>query len=156
MIDNSNPYTLRSVTDGDITHYFVSFYDEEGKHQEAEVSETVYLEFKKFVIVERNLRRWDERHLEQSQLSEREIYSRAFNPPLSSEDAAIARILEENLQHIVHQLPKKQRRRFVLYYEYGLNYSQIANIEGCSRVAVKYSFDKIKLRIEKIIKDFFD
>ena len=156
MFDNSSPYTLRATTDGSVTHYFVSYVDEDGSRQEAEVSLDVYNEFLSFIKLERNLRRCDERHLEQSWLSDAGLYNRAFNPPQSVEDEVIDGIINETLHHAILQLPKKQRRRFVLYYDFGLKYSQIAKIEGCDRTAVKYTVDKAKIHIAKMLKEFFD
>ena len=65
MFDNSNPYTLRTEVSGGITRYYVSFTDGQAIHRETEVSRPVYLEFLRFVKIERSLRRWDERHIEQ-------------------------------------------------------------------------------------------
>jgi len=155
MFDNNNPYTLRTITDGSVTQYFVSFVDDEGDCQEAEVSKTVYLEFHRFIRVERNLRRWDERHMERFALSDAEIHNRAQALTFNAEDIVSSNMLKEKLQHAVQRLPKKQRRRFVLYYDFALNYSQIAEVEGCSRVAVKYTIDNAKLQIAKELKDFF-
>jgi RNA polymerase sigma-70 factor (ECF subfamily) len=78
MFDNTNPYTLRAeITDG-ITRYFVSFTDGQNIRRETEVSRPVYLEFLRFVRVERNLRRSDERHNERSDLTDETLNRRAL------------------------------------------------------------------------------
>jgi hypothetical protein len=64
MFDNTNPYTLRTEVVGGITRYYVAFTDGQAVLRETEVSRPVYLEFLRFVKVERNLRRFDERHIE--------------------------------------------------------------------------------------------
>jgi len=51
-------------------------------------------------------------------------------------------------------LPEIQRKRFILYYELEFTYEQIAEIEECSKTAVKYSIDKAKATIIKKIKNF--
>ena len=69
MFDNTNPYTIRfEETDGR-KRYFVAFTDGQGNFRETEVSKAVYMEFCHFIKRERNLRRSDERHLEQSELT---------------------------------------------------------------------------------------
>jgi len=70
MFDNTNPYTLRTETVEGIIRYFISFTDGQAVYREIEVSRPVYLEFLRFVKTERNLRRWDERHSEQSDLTD--------------------------------------------------------------------------------------
>ena len=76
MFDNTNPYTIRfEETDGR-KRYFVAFTDGQGNFRETEVSKAVYMEFCHFIKRERNLRRSDERHLEQSELPE--IQKRRF------------------------------------------------------------------------------
>lgn len=81
MFDNTNPYTIRfEETDGR-KRYFVAFTDGQGNFQETEVSKAVYMEFCHFIKRERNLRRSDERHLEQSELTEETLCRRAVHKP---------------------------------------------------------------------------
>ena len=157
MFDNKSPYTLRTENTEGITRYYVSFTDGQAIHRETEVSRSVYQEFQRFVKTERNLRRWDERHTEQSELSDETLHSRAVDKPQSAEDAAFDSLRNEYLWRAIQTLPEMQRRRFVLYYEFGLTYEQIAQIEGCTKMAVKYSIDNavkaIKESLEKFLKN---
>jgi len=152
MFDNSNPYTLNTEVIEGITHYFVSFEDGEGILRETEVSRPVYLEFSRFVKTERNLRRWDERHTEQSDLTEETLYNRALNPPKSVEDLAFDSLQSEKLRMAIQDLPEIQRRRFVLHHEFGLTYEQIAEIEGCHFTSARTAV----LRAEEKIKNIFE
>jgi len=79
------------------------------------VSRPVYLEFLRFVKVERNLRRWDERHTEQSDLTDETLHDRALYPQKSVEETAFDSLQNEQLRQAVQELPEIQRRRFVLY-----------------------------------------
>jgi len=154
MFDNSNPYSLRSeVTEG-ITHYYVSFVDGEGVHRETEVSRPVYLEFLRFVKVERNLRRWDERHIEQSELSDEALLCRALCPQKSVEDTAFIDLANAQLRLATQSLPETQRRRFVLYHEFGLTYDQIAEIEGRDYSSVYESVQVAVAKVKEILKFF--
>ena len=151
MFDNTNPYTLRSeIVDG-ITRYFVSFTDGEGLHRETEVSRPIYLEFMRFVKTERNLRRWDERHIEQSELTDETLYNRALIPQKGVEETAFDSLRNEQLRLAIQGLPETQRRRFVLYHEFGLTYEQIAEMEGCKRQPVTRSIRIAEEKIRKMI-----
>ena len=154
MFDNTNPYTLRKeIVDG-IARYYVSFTDGEAKPRETEISRPIYLEFLRFVKVERNLRRWDERHLEQSDLSDENLYHRALCQPKSAFDMAFDSLQNKQLRLAIHSLTEIQRRRFVLYHEFGLTYEQIAEMEGCTKMPVKRAIDRAEENIRGQIKFF--
>jgi RNA polymerase sigma-70 factor (ECF subfamily) len=154
MFNNESRYTLRMEITGGSTRYFVSFTDGQGIQRETEVSEPVYTEFLNFVKIERNLRRWYERHMEFSELTDGSLLRRAIHPPQSLEDAVVDKLKSEQLRAVIRSLPEKQRRRFVLHHEYGLTYGHIAKMEGCTKRAVKYSIDLAKEKILKKIKIF--
>jgi RNA polymerase sigma-70 factor (ECF subfamily) len=154
MFDNTNPYTLRSeIVDG-INRYYVSFIDSEAMPRETEVSRPVYVEFLRFVKVERNLRRSDERHLEQSDLTENNLFNRALCQPKSICDIAFDSQLNEQLRLAIQGLTEIQRRRFVLYHEFGLTYEQIAEMEGCTKMPVIRAIDRAEEKIREQIKYF--
>jgi len=152
MFDNTNPYTLRTEIVEGITNYYISFMDGQALYRETEVSHPVYLEFQQFKKDERNLRRWDERHTEQSELTDESINDRAFHQPKSVEDTVFDIQCNEQLQQAIQSLPEPQRRRFVLYYELGFTYEQIANMEGCTKVSVHIGVNRAKEKIKEKIK----
>jgi RNA polymerase sigma-70 factor (ECF subfamily) len=152
MFDNTNPYTLRTEVAGGITRYFVSFADCRAVLRETEVSRPVYLEFLRFVRLERNLRRFDERHTEQSVLTDETLNRRALYPPKDLEETVFAGERSEQLRRAIQSLPEIQRRRFVLHHEFGLTYGQIARLEDCSLQVVA----KAVKAAEKNIKKYFE
>ena len=152
MFDNTNPYALRMEIVEGITRYYISFIDGQAIYRETEVSHPVYLEFMRFIKVERNLRRWDERRTEQSELTDETLNKRAISPQKSAEETTFDRLQSEQLQMAIQDLPEIQRRRFILYHEFGLTYEQIAKIEGCSFQAVA----KAMKSAESKIKNFFE
>ena len=154
MFDNTNPYALRTEIAGGITHYYVSFKDGQSTPRETEVSRPVYLEFLRFVRIERNLRRWDERHVEQSDLTDETLFERSSQQPKGLEETVFDSLRNDYLRQAVQSLPEIQRRRFVLYHEFGLTFEQIAKMEGCTKMAVKFTVDKAKEAIMKIIENF--
>jgi len=154
MFDNTNPYTLRTEIIEGITHYYVCFTDGQAIPRETEVSRPVYVEFCRFVKRERNLRRSDERHIEQSELTDETLYARAFCPPKSVEEAAFDSLRDERLRQAIAELSEIQRRRFVLYHEFGLTYEQIAEMEGCSKVSAFRSVSRAEEKIKEGLKNF--
>ena len=149
MFDNSNPYTLNTEIVEGITRYYVSFADGQANHYELEIPHSVYLEFQRFVKVERNLRRWDERHREYSELTDEALDNRAMRPQKSVEDAALGSLQSGQLQLAIQSLPEIQRRRFILYYEFGLTYEQIAGIENCTFQVIARSIKTAENKIKK-------
>lgn len=154
MFDNTNPYTIRIEEMNGQKRYFVAFVDGQGVFREVEVTYEVYTQFCCFVKCERNLRRSDERHLEQSELTEGTLCRRALHKPKSVDEVVNDKICGEQLDRAIMELPEIQRRRLRLYFDYGLTYEQIGKIEGCSKVAVKYTIDKAVIAIRKKLKDF--
>ena len=153
MFDNTNPYTLRTETVGDVIFYYVAFTDK-GIHWEVEVSQPVYAAFEQFVKTERNLHRWCERHEEWYELPEGTICDRAVDKPQSAEDAALDMLRDATLRRALHSLPVKQRRRLLLHHEFGLTYGQIAEMEGVTRRPIARSIDSATQKICEEIKKF--
>ena len=153
MDNRFDTYTLRTEAVDGILRYFVCFKDGQGVFHETEVSLLVYSAFCQFVKTERNLQRSDERHIEQSDLSDELLSKRAVHPQKSIEDIIVDAEWATTLQSAIAGLPETQRRRFVLYYYSELTYKQIAEMEGCSHVAVMHSLEKAKAAIEKSIKN---
>jgi len=77
---------------------------------------------------------------------------RAVHTQKSIEDIIADAEWANTLQSAIAELSETQRRRFVLYYYSELAYKQIAEMEGCSHVAVMHSLEKAKTAIEKRIK----
>ena len=149
MFDNTSSYILRTEIIDGISHYFISFKDGQAILRETEVSRPVYLEFCRFVKRERNLRRSDERHIEQSDLTDETLYNRATSPPKPVDETVFDSMRDERLRQAIAELPETQRRRFVLHHEFGLTYEQIASMEGCK----KQSANESVMLAEKKIRD---
>ncbi len=152
MFDNSNSYILRTEIVENTVHYYVSFIDGQAVRQNIEVSHSVYLELCRSVKQERNLKRSDERHLERSGLTDETLHNRTLNQSKSIEEIASDNMRSERLRQAIAGLPETQRRRFILYHEFGLNYAQIAGKEGCTARAVEYSVTIAQEKIKKFFK----
>jgi len=154
MFDNTNHYESRTgVCDG-ATRYYVSFMCGQGVRHEVEVSRPVHLELMRFRRAERNLRRWDERHMEQSVLTEAAVHDRASRLPAGIDEAVFDRMRNGRLRSAIKELPAIQRRRFILYHWFGLTYGRIARMEGRSNMSVCESVRRAEEKIRKKLKKF--
>jgi len=158
-------YTLRTESAEGIARYYVSFNDGEKTQHEIEVSRPVYREFERFVRVERNLIRWDERHrdkeeqteesLNRKEQTEESLNRNMVKPPKSLEDTVFDTQRNECLRTAIRQLSETQRRRFILHHEFGLTYKQIGQMEGCTKVAIEHSVCKAKAFLLAHMKNNF-
>lgn len=152
MFDNTNLYTFRTEDIGGILHYYVSFIDGQAVLQETEVSKALYMEMSdSFVKKERNLRRSDERHKEQSELTEQSLQKRAAIHPVSLEDTVDQQDDAKRLWAAVADLPEVQRRRFLLHYIDGLTLEKIAEIEGRHFTSINESISAAAKKIKNYL-----
>ena len=152
MFNDKSPYTIRGEVINNVQHYFVSFVDGENIRRDTEVSRSVFLEIYKSIKKARNLTRSDERHIEKSDMTEETLYSRAVHPTKNVEDVVIDIDQSNLLRAAIADLSETQRRRFILHYDFGRTYEQIAVAEGCSFQSVGKSI----LLAEEKIKTFFE
>ena len=153
MFDNTNPYTLKEITDGEKTIYIAVFKNGNGDTVETEISEEVSnVLFETFVKKERNLKRSDQRHLEMRELSETILEKEIKNIPLSVEEEIFRKIERENLYKAISMLSAIQRRRFILYYFKDYTFEQIGNMENCTKTRAKKSVDLAFVQIKKFFQ----
>ena len=150
MFHDNNQYTLRKEIVGGFTHYYITFTDAHGESHKEQVPRTVFATYLRFEKNERNLRRWDERYREQSDLTEATLHRRALHLPRSVDDMVIAAEQGEVLRRAIAELPEVQRRRFLMYHEDGLTYEEIAEREGCIFQAVAKSVKSAESKIKNL------
>ena len=135
--DKLNPYTL-SVENNT---YYISFTDGQGIFHKIEINEALYAAFDGFELEDISHLNVVSRHLEQSELTEETLNHRAAIIPEPVEDSVYRRLMYKQLHTAINSLPTVQRRRTQLYYFGGYTYEQIAQMEGCTKRAVKFSID---------------
>ena len=135
--DKQNPYTLTVRENG----YFLSFKDGQGIQHDIELDEQLYILFNSFELEDISYLNEISRHYEHSELTEQSLYERAFCQTESTEETAIRNMQIAKLHKAIAELPEIQRRRLILYYFGELTYEQIAEMEGCTKRAVKFSVD---------------
>lgn len=148
--DKYNPYTLTEKED----EHFLSFRDGQGVLRELQITKELFEVLNRFELEDLSiLNEWD-RHIEHFEQSEQALNRRAFYKAESVEDAVLRSIEYERLHRAISELPETQRCRLTLYYFQGLTYEQIAEMEGCTKRAVKFSVDiaigKLKKFFEKL------
>lgn len=142
-------YTLREENAQSVTKHFISFRDNQGTFHDVEVSELLYIEFRKLERKNRNLQQSDERHKEFSVLTDETLGRRARFTPKSVDEIIIEKERSESLKRAIVELPEIQRRRFILHFEYELTYREIAKREGCSSTAIQDSLRRAREKIRK-------
>jgi RNA polymerase sigma-70 factor (ECF subfamily) len=151
--DKDNPYEI--FTTGVSTahpHYYLSFVDGGGARRRVEIDKALFDAFDRFELDDISFMHKVDKHYERLEQTEESLYKRAIDPPMPVEEIVAQQAEKDELHKAIAQLPQKQRRRLVLYYFWGFTYERIAEMEGCSKRAVKFSVD-IAL---KNLRNFFD
>lgn len=146
--DKYNPYTIFEF-DGKC---YISFKDGQGVLQEFEISKELYDVFDDFELADLSHLNVVDRHLEQSEVRENTLNVKAFYQPETVEDIVLHNIQVQCLHKAIKHLPEIQRHRLLLYFFEGMTYEEIAKVDGCSKVAVKYVLDKAIQNLKKILK----
>ena len=149
MAEQKATYILRTEPAAQGMKYYASFTDGQAVFHDVEISYEVFQELQSFIKQERNLKRWGERHIEQSQLSEITLHKRALRPPENVEDIVLETLRKTEIKQAIESLPEPQRRRFFYCHEQGLTGAEIAKLEGCSQQAVAKSLQAARKNILK-------
>ncbi len=155
MAYRKKAYTLKEEIREDGIRYSIGFKDGQGNYHELEVSEQFFMEFRQMERRNRNLQQWDERHREFNEVWEETLNRRALRLPKTLDELLMDKERDELLYRLIDGLPEIQRRRFLLYYDYGFNYYQIGAMEHCNASAARNSVviarEKIKAQMEKYL-----
>lgn len=145
--DKNNPYTL-SIENN---NHYISFTDGKGIFHKLEISMELYAAFNDFELDDISLMNETSRHLTESDACEEPLGHRITDSSEPVEDHVYRRIMYQELHKAIAQLPEIQRRRILLYYFGGYTYEQIAQMENCTKRAVKFSVDAAL----KNLREFF-
>jgi len=147
MFAKESGYTLRTEEAEGTVRYIAAFQDGQNLLQEVEVPHSVFAALADCSKKENALARQDRRRIEQCDLTDIELYDRAFRKPKSVEEEVAENLRNEVLEQAIADLPETMRRRFLLYRDCGLTYEWIAQMEGRN---VKSIFESIRAAEEKI------
>ena len=149
--DKYNPYTIGTTEDG---RRWLTFSDGQGNRHHFEISAAVFALFDSFELDDLSYLNEVDRHYEQSELTEASLYDRAVHRPATVEESALQSMEYAQLHRAISGLPEIQKRRLILYYFQGLTYERIAEMEGCTKRAVKFSVDIAVEKLKKFFKNF--
>ena len=150
--DQNNPKRLFTLgINTEEPHYYVSFPDSQGVQICMEVNKVLFDTLNQFELNDLSALNEMDNHFEQSELTEESLSKRATVQQEPLDELVFERLQHQKLHKAISKLPELQRRRLVLYYFGGYTYEQIARLEGCSKVAVKYTIDKAIDTLKKII-----
>ena len=144
--DKLNPYTL-SIENNT---YYISFTDGQGILHKQEISMELYVAFNVFELEDISWINEASRHLTEADAKEEPLRHRIADPSEPVEDHVYRRIMYQELHKAIAQLPEIQRRRILLYYFGGYTYEQIAQMENCTKRAVKFSIDTALKNLREI------
>ena len=149
-----NPYKIYTVgTNTDCLHYYISFQDGTGAHQELEISKELFDALDRFELDDLSFLNEVDRHYEQSEQSENSLNKRVATPQISVEETVMRQMETERLHQAIRKLPEIQRRRLSMYYFGGLTFEQIAKAEGCTHPAVVKSVTAALDKLRKFISE---
>ena len=149
--DKYNPYTIGTTEDG---RHWLTFSDGQDNRHHFEISAAVFALFDSFELDDLSYLNEVDRHYEQSELTEASLYDRAVHRPATVEESALQSMEYAQLHRAISGLPEIQKRRLILYYFQGLTYERIAEMEGCTKRAVKFSVDIAVEKLKKFFKNF--
>lgn len=146
--DKYNPYTIYEKEG----KYYLTFRDGQAVRHDMEIGKELFDMLDRFELDDLAfLNEWD-RHIEQFERTEQSLNQRSFYKAETVEDVVLRRLEYQQLHKAISQLPEIQRRRLALYYFHGLNYAQIAELEGCTFQAVAKSVTAAEKRLKKLLR----
>lgn len=154
-ISKDNPYRIKYYDKKNV--YTVSFEDSRKEIQEIEINMEVFSAFNEFELKDLSQMNKDDLHrdnrfLDNSEKSEIIVFSSILNYTKSVEDIVEEKIMKENLNKIIEELPNIQQRRLKKYYYEEKTFEEIAKEENCTKRAVKFSVDIALKKISQKIK----
>lgn len=146
----NNPYKLNYYEKENI--YTISFKDNRGIKHIVEVNEEVYKAFDSFELEDISQMHKFERHIEHSEIYENNLNKRAVHKPREVDEIVNDNLLIKDLKEAIDKLPEKQKKRIKMYFFEEYTMSEIAQIERCSKVAIKHSIDDGIRNLKKNLK----
>lgn len=148
------PYELIIEKSEKEIHYYIIYLTEGRRSAKIEISEAIYQVYKNSDLRQKSQENIFDRHIEHLDLTEVQLQKRAIYEETDLENKVMDKLRNELLFEEIANLPDTQRFRLLLYYEMDYTYDQIAQKEGCSKMAVKYSIDAARKKIIEKIKKF--
>lgn len=146
-VDN---YTLEYIEDED--KYYISFTDSVEQECKIEIEKEIFDTYIKSKRAYIKIKNETSRHLEQSVLTEEDIYARAFDKNESLEEKVIKNNEKQKMQQALQNLTETQYRRIDLHIVNDITIRDIAKLEKVKKKQIEKS---LQLGLKKI-KKFFE
>lgn len=147
-VDN---YTLEYIEDED--KYYISFTDSVDQECRIEIEKEIFDTYIKSKRAYIKIKNETSRHLEQSILTEEDIYRRAFEKNESLEEKVIKNSEKQKIRQALQNLTETQYRRIDLHIINNITIRDVARLEKVQKSQIqkslKLSFEKIKKFFEK-------
>lgn len=148
-----NPYTLIELENNS---FVVSFIDVYGKVQNIKIDKRTFDEFNKFELDDLKELNEKDNHFDYRRINDDYDEILIFNNSnyiCSIEDDVEKRLFNEELYSAINSLNPIQKDRIKKYYFDDKTLQEIADEEGCSPRAVKYSIDHAIENLRKKFKE---
>lgn len=142
-------YDTSTITCDCASTYRVSVSTPNGK-AEVEVSESIHEEINSLQREFWRIERRESRHTYHiEQMADNDLpHSRLTKSP---EQLLIEQLESDDIWQAFHKIPPIQQRRFLLRYLDNIPIKQIAQIEGCSERAIKYSLALARENLKELL-----
>lgn len=143
-----NPYILSN----DNGIYEIEFKDSNGFINKIEINKNLFEVLNRFELdMIKEMNEYD-RHLVPYEYCDEILYHKVKGQQKLLEDMVLEKIVYERLYQEIEKLPEIQKRRLKLYYFEEMTLEEIAQIENCTKMAIKFSINAGLKRILKNLK----
>lgn len=143
-------YTLEYIKDEG--KYYISFKDSADRDCKIEIDKGIFEIYRESKSAYIKIKNEKTRYLEQSELSENDIFNRSFNKKENIEDTVVRKILLEELKKAKEVLTEVQMKRIELHIVNKVGITDLARMENVRRKQIDKS---IELGLKKL-KNFFN
>lgn len=146
--DKDNPYTIYSIgRETNHPKYFARFTDGEGTEHCQEISKELFDLMNEFELDDLSHLNEVDRHYSIESIIN-------IIDPNTTEDSFIEEFGKEYTKTCLSELSEIQQRRVRLYYFEHCTYQQIADMEGCTKRAIKFTIDRAVEILREKMKNF--
>lgn len=143
-----NPYILSN----DNGIYEIELKDSNGFINKIEINKNLFEVLNRFELdMIKEMNEYD-RHLVPYEYCDEILYHKVKGQQKLLEDMVLEKIVYERLYQEIEKLPEIQKRRLKLYYFEEMTLEEIAQIENCTKMAIKFSINAGLKRILKNLK----
>lgn len=132
--------------------YYISFKDSANRDCKIEINKEIFEIYRESKSAYIKIKNEKTRYLEQSELSENDIFNRSFNKKENVEDTVVRKILLDELKKAKEELTEVQMKRIELHIVNKVGITDLARMENVRRKQIDKS---IELGLKKL-KNFFN